>query len=346
MCKGPLIIDIAGTSLTAADREILQHPLVGGVILFTRNYQSPQQIQQLVAELKSLRSPELLICVDQEGGRVQRFQEGFTKLPACGQFAEYYANDPEKARQAAYRSAWVMATELLSVGVDLSFAPVLDLNRKLNTVIGNRSFHNSVSGVVDLGGAYIQGMLDAGMQTVGKHFPGHGGVSADSHFDIARDEREQAIIFAEDLQVFVELIQQNKLSGIMPAHVIYPQIDPHAAGFSEYWIQDILQKKLGFQGTVFSDDITMAGAKLAGDVTQRAKAALAAGCHKVLICNNRKSAEEVIGSLEVEQDSYQDPTMPLYGKCEFSFTQLSGLDRWQEYKTEVTNYCLDSLELG
>ena len=302
MSHGPLMLDIAGTALEPEDREVLRHPAAGGVILFGRNYRSPQQLQALVEEIHGLREPSLLVAVDQEGGRVQRFTEGFTRLPPARWFGALYDRNQEQGLEAAELCGWLMASELRSAGVDFSFAPVLDLGRHLSRVIGDRAFHAQPRAVAQLARAWMRGVHAAGMAAVGKHFPGHGGVVEDSHEALPVDHREPADVMMEDLLPFEQLIGQG-LEAVMPAHVIYERADPGLAGFSRYWLQEVLRRKLGFQGVIFSDDLTMAAAGEAGDYPQRARAALAAGCDMVLVCNNREGAGAVLAALE----DYSDP---------------------------------------
>lgn len=284
---GPLMIDIAGIQLTDADRERLCHPLVGGMILFSRNYASPGQLTGLCAEIHALRSPCLLIAVDHEGGRVQRFREGFTQLPAMRRLGELWDRDQAAARQAAHSIGYVLAAELRARGVDLSFTPVLDLDYGRSGVIGHRAFHRDPAIVVELAGALIEGLHQAGMAACGKHFPGHGFVAADSHVALPVDERSLADL-EEDMQPYRHL----KLDGVMPAHVIYPRVDSRTAGFSPLWLKK-LREELGFDGVIFSDDLSMQGASVAGGIVERAEAAWQAGCDMLLACN----APEAVGEL-------------------------------------------------
>ena len=296
MSLGPLMLDVAGLELTAADRARLAHPLVGGVILFARNYRDPAQLQALTGELRALKSPALLIAVDHEGGRVQRFRSGFTRLPPMRALGEVWDQHPHQARSLARQTGFVLAAELRAHGVDLSFAPVLDLDYGASSVIGDRAFHSDPAAVAELAHALVLGMKDAGMGACGKHFPGHGHVAADSHVAVPVDERAYADLEAADLLPFRALIDLG-LPALMPAHVIYPRVDARPAGFSPVWIKDILRARLGFEGALFSDDLTMEGASVAGSITDRVVAALSAGCDMALICNRPDLADQALAEL-------------------------------------------------
>jgi beta-N-acetylhexosaminidase len=297
MTLGPVMLDVAGLRVTSEEKEILRHPSVGGVILFARNFESPKQLTALTAEIRGLRRPELLIAVDHEGGRVQRFQEGFTRIPAMRSLGERWESDAAEARTLAESAGYVIAVELRLRGVDFSFAPVLDVDFGSSSVIGDRAFSDEPEVIAALAGAFVAGAGAGGAASVGKHFPGHGHVKADSHVDVPVDERGLGEIEGADLQPYRELIRQG-LSGIMPAHVIYPAVDSRPAGFSRVWLKDILRGRLAFDGMIFSDDLSMEGASVAGGVVQRAEAALAAGCDMVLLCNAPQSATELLDALK------------------------------------------------
>ncbi|QPF37523.1 beta-N-acetylhexosaminidase [Acinetobacter sp. TTH0-4] len=283
---GALMLDIAGTELTQEDIQLLQAPQVGGMILFSRNIESPPQVRALTDHMRRIR-PDILIAVDQEGGRVQRLKQGFSLLPAMGRLGDLYNTQPQKAVALAEQCGWLMAIEVLAVGIDFSFAPVLDLN-DVSDVIGDRSFAQNIQDIVPLASAFMQGMKRAGMANTGKHFPGHGSVKADSHVAAPVDSRSFEDIYAKDMQTFIQLMPQ--LDALMPAHVIYDQIDPNPAGFSPYWIQTILRQKLKFDGVLFSDDLTMQAACVVGGADARIQAALKAGCDMGLVCNDRSAA--------------------------------------------------------
>jgi beta-N-acetylhexosaminidase len=287
---GSLMVDIAGTWLTSEDRQFLRQPEVGGLIIFARNIESPRQVRELSASIRAIR-PDLLLAVDQEGGRVQRLRQGFVRLPAMRAIA-----DNPNAEFLAEQCGWLMATEVLAVGLDLSFAPVLDLDYRRSAVVGSRAFEGDPERAALLAGAFIKGMNDAGMAATGKHFPGHGWAEADSHVAIPTDERSLETLRASDLVPFARLSKQ--LAAVMPAHVIYPQIDNQPAGFSRRWLQDILRGELGFDGVIFSDDLSMAGAHVVGDAASRIEAALTAGCDMGLVCNDRAAAELALSAAQ------------------------------------------------
>lgn len=326
MVLGPLMLDVEGLELTPIEKETLARPGVGGLILFSRNFDSVAQVRALISAIREIRS-DIIIAVDQEGGRVQRFKEGLTRLPPLRVLGEAYERNEDEALLLARDFGWLMAAEMLSLGVDISFAPVLDLDFGRSAVIGDRSIHRNPTVVLAVAEAYIGGMREAGMASTGKHFPGHGWVAADSHVDIPRDERAQVALTSDDITPFAGLAHQ--LNGIMPAHVIYDQVDNKPAGFSSYWLQQVLRKQLGFEGVIFSDDLTMEGASLAGSYPERAQAARDAGCDMVLVCNQFDKALEVLDW--VEQESWvpdQQRLMGMKSQKDWTFTELSELDRW------------------
>jgi len=293
---GPLMIDVAGLELTDAERVRLTHPLVGGVILFKHNYRDRAQLAALCAAIHGLRSPALPIAIDHEGGRVQRCREGFTHVPPMRRLGELWDSDPAAARRAAGDLGYLLAAELRECGVDYSFTPVLDLDWGPSGVIGDRAFHKNPEAVAELAGALIDGLSAAGMGCCGKHFPGHGWVAADSHLAIPVDERSLA-----EMEPDLTPYRRLRLDGVMPAHVIYPQVDPRPAGFSPVWLQK-LREEFGFDGVIFSDDLSMEGAAFAGDMVQRAQAAWAAGCDMLLICNSPDAVADVLARWQPAPD--------------------------------------------
>lgn len=301
---GALIIDLESTTLSHEEAALLKHPLIGGVILFSRNYETRSQLISLCHQIRSTRTTPLLIMVDQEGGRVQRFIHEFTRLPAMGSFGVIYEQNPQLALKQSQEAGKLMASELLAVGIDLSLAPVLDLNKELNQVIGERAFHRDPLIVVELANAFIEGMKMAGMAAVGKHFPGHGSVNLDSHVSMPIDERPLSAIEQSDMVPFAKLIQ-SKLVGIMAAHIIFPAIDHLAVGFSAFWLQKVLRNRLGFEGIIFSDDLNMEGANISTNYAERVKVAKQAGCDFILLCNNRLGVLQTINSLPALE--YQVP---------------------------------------
>ena len=290
-----LMLDIAGQSLTAEDRQLLRHPGTGALILFSRNYDNPAQLDSLISEIRVERA-DILIAVDQEGGRVQRFREGFTRIPPMRTLGHLYDRDADAALEASRQLGLLMAAELIPHGVDISFAPVLDLDFGASSVIGDRSFHADADVVVALVGAFLDGMRAAGMAATGKHFPGHGFVQGDSHLELPVDHRSLDEIRAQDMMPFVKLA--DRLAGMMLAHIVYDQVDSQPAGFSKIWLQQVLRDELGYRGLIFSDDLSMVGAAGAGCYADRAAAALDAGCDMVLVCNDRAGALEVLDYLD------------------------------------------------
>jgi len=293
------MLDLQGPEITQEEIELLDHPAVGGVIYFTRHYQDKKQLQELIRQTRAASRNPLLLAVDHEGGRVQRFRPGFSLVPAMGQIFPGAGGDVGKAQQYATEMAWLMATEVLAQDIDVSFAPVADVWGVCD-VIRNRAFHADPDIVIQLVDAFCQGMHQAGMKTTGKHFPGHGSVKEDSHLALPVDNRSRDEISALDLYVFSELCKRQALDAVMPAHVVYPAFCDKAAGFSEFWLKDMLRQQLAFDGVIFSDDLGMAGAHQAGNYQQRAQAALSAGCDMILVCNDRKGAIEVLDTLPTE----------------------------------------------
>ena len=293
---GPVVVDVVGKVLSDDDRRRLLHPLTGGVILFTRNYESPEQLQQLTSEIHALREPALIVSVDHEGGRVQRFRQGFTVLPPMRTLGVAWERNRQHARHLAHEAGFVLAAELRAHGIDLSFAPVLDVDYGNSSVIGNRAFHSDPDAVSELAAALVQGLKEGGMGAVGKHFPGHGHVRADSHLELPVDDRPYADIELADLLPFTRLIRAG-LPAVMPAHIVFRQIDStRPAGFSPVWLKRILRDELHFDGLVFSDDLSMEGARTFGGITERAHAALTAGCDMVLVCNDPEAVDTLYGS--------------------------------------------------
>lgn len=301
---GPVMLDLRGPSLSPDEKDKLTHPAAGGLILFSRNYESPEQLTNLVADIRALR-PEILIAVDHEGGRVQRFREGFTRLPPAARYREQSNGRPEAAEAMAETAGWLMAAELRAADIDFSFAPVLDVDCGISDIIGDRSFSRDPFEAAALARAFAKGMRRAGMAAVGKHFPGHGGVAEDSHLALPVDRRPLAEIETRDLQPFRTLIEFG-LEGVMPAHVVYENVDERPAGFSPFWIRDVLRRRLGFDGAVFSDDLSMAGAAFAGNHVDRARLALEAGCDMVLVCNMPDAAGDVLESLGNHSDTERE----------------------------------------
>jgi beta-N-acetylhexosaminidase len=296
MSLGPLMVDVAGRSLLPEDRDLLEHPLVGGVILFTRNYESPEQLAALIADIRRVRTPPLLVAADQEGGRVQRFRPGFTLLPSMRLIGREYDADPVRGRAVAREIGWLLASELRSVGVDLAFAPVVDLDYGVSEVIGDRSFHRRAVAVGDLAVSLMAGMREAGMAATAKHFPGHGAVAPDSHVALPVDRREYADLDA-DLAPYRRMFA-NDLSSVMLAHIVFEQVDGLPASLSRRWVTDVLRGEFDFRGAVFTDDLSMAGAAAFGGIVERARLALDAGCDMLPVCNHRASVDALIRELD------------------------------------------------
>lgn len=327
---GPLMIDVHGTSLTPEDKEILAHPHVGGLILFSRNFESLEQLSELCNEIRHVAGSNILLAVDHEGGRVQRFREGFTSIPAMAKLWQQANGDMALACQYATHAGFVMASEVQAVGIDISFAPVLDIFG-ISEVIGDRAFHQDGLKVVELAGAFVDGMHLAGMKSTGKHFPGHGSVLEDSHIALPIDRRSREVIEQIDMVVFTRLFEQQKIDAVMPAHVIYPEFDSLAVGFSPLWLQEILRKQLNFDGVIFSDDLTMTGAKSVGGIVERAEAAWQAGCDMLLICNSREDTVIAIDSASLpEKVESQERLQRLLKPTISSLTELKTNQQWQQ----------------
>lgn len=338
MSLGPVMLDVAGLILNDEDRKRLRHPQVGGVILFARNYQSPDQLRSLVDEIHGIKKPRLVVAVDQEGGRVQRFRDGFQNLPAMASLGEFYEVDNGLAIKYAESFAWIMASELLHYGVDLSFSPVLDVANPVSSVIGDRAFHHKPETITRLANAWIRGMRKAGMEAIGKHFPGHGSVEGDSHHVMPFDRRNFDVIEAHDLLPFRRVIATH-LTGIMMAHVIYDQVDASPAGYSRYWIEQVLRNQLGFDGIIFSDDLSMSGAESVGSYAERATTSLQAGCDILLVCNNPEGADEILDALS----GYSNPTsqlrmIRLHGKPPSQSADLFNTQQWQQAVGQLNNF--------
>lgn len=320
---GLVMLDLEGAQLTKAEQQLLREPAVGGVILFGRNVEDAYQIRALCNDIRRIRS-DLLLAIDQEGGRVQRIKAGVTRIPSMARIGEVFANEQAQGLSLAKEAGWLLGMEMAACGLDLSFAPVLDVDSGISSVIGNRSFSSQPEHVALLGEMLIQGLHEAGMAAVGKHFPGHGGVAADSHIALPIDERPLDLIKQHDLVPFTRLASQ--LDGVMPAHVIYTAFDSRPAGFSPSWL-GMLRESLGFKGCIFSDDLSMAGAHEAGDPTARAKAALTAGCDMLLVCNDRPAALEIVNACQNLQS--KRPAKLRYARARPDVDALPALGRWR-----------------
>ena len=337
---GCLIIDLKDKTLSAEEREILNHPLIGGIILFARNYESREQITQLCQQIRSARTSDLLIMVDQEGGRVQRFIHEFTRLPFMATFGKLYDENKTLGCQMAKDCGWLMASELLSVGVDASLSPVLDLNKGVSSIIGERAFHASPQDVITIASAFMHGMHEAGMPATGKHFPGHGSVLLDSHVANPVDERSMGEIEAEDMLPFAGLIKAG-IPAIMAAHIIFPRADSLPVGYSRYWLKNILRDHLGFNGAVLSDDLSMEGANISSSYVDRVRAAREAGCDFTLLCNNQQAVMEVLDHLKPESYMLEKKKWQLLKANVASQALLQENPRWVK-----TKMALDKLNEG
>lgn len=322
------MLDIAGLELDTEDRELLEHPAVGGVILFSHNFVDREQLERLTSAIHALRKPPLIVAVDQEGGRVQRFRSPFIELPPVRVIGRRFEADARRSRELARETGWLMAAELRAAGVDLSFAPVLDLDYGVSEVIGDRAFHRDPEIVSSLAAAWMRGMHEAGMAAVAKHFPGHGAVLADSHVALPVDRREYSELL-DDMRPYERLIAGN-LEAVMAAHVVYTDVDERPAGFSERWLQGELRGQLGFNGAIFSDDLSMEGAAAVGDVPARAQAAHAAGCDMLILCNDRAAAVQTVARLQAPPEPVrQVRLMRLHGRSAQDLGALAASERWQ-----------------
>ena len=324
---GRLMLDIAGTKLLDEERQLLANDHVGGVILFARNITSKQQVCELVKDIRRC-SEHVLIAVDQEGGRVQRFKQGFTCLPPMQLLGDLIASDLNTGLELAEDTGWLMASEVIACGLDISFAPVLDVDRNHSSIIGDRAFSDSADQVILAAKAFIKGMNQAGMAATGKHFPGHGGVVADSHLEAPIDHRTMAELESRDLKPFESL--GDNLAAVMPAHITFPVIDSPSVGFSHYWLQDILRAKMGFQGVIFSDDLTMKGADVVGGYSKKSEVALAAGCDMILVCNCPEGAKEVLLHLQQLEMKGCEKIATMRASKSLNWDQLTKNTRYQQ----------------
>ncbi|WP_406827660.1 beta-N-acetylhexosaminidase [Microbulbifer sp. ARAS458-1] len=331
---GPVMIDVEGHSLTDEDRALLQHPHVGGLIFFARNFESRPQLEALIEEIRAVR-PEILLAVDQEGGRVQRFRDSFTRIPSM------QALSARADKQQLQDVGWLLAAELLAVGIDFSFAPVLDADDDFCRIVGDRSFAQDPLQLAEKARPFMAGMHDAGMATTGKHFPGHGQVLEDSHEELPVDQRSLEEVMATDCTPFSECIAAGELEAVMPAHIRFARVDENPVGFSRFWLQEILRKRLKFDGVIFSDDLTMEGAGAAGGYRERIHAAMAAGCDMGVVCNNRAGAKEVLEALEgfTPDPASSQRLERMRGRAKIqSWEALEASPRWQETRQWLASW--------
>ena len=326
MQPGPLMLDLEGTTLSSRERELLLRPGVGGVIFFARNVVDRQQVIELAAAIRDVR-PQLLLAVDQEGGRVQRFRQGYTRLPPMAVLGQRLAEQPEQGRQLLTDCGWLLGSEVIASGLDFSFAPVLDVDDQHCTVIADRSFAADPHLLTQAASLFIDGLKEAGMATTGKHFPGHGGVTADSHEETPTDLRTLSALESRDLVPFRALLP--KLDAVMPAHILFPDVDSQCVGFSSRWLQDILRGELNFDGVIFSDDLSMKGADVAGGYPQKVAAALSAGCDMALVCNNPTGAEEALDYLEQTDIKLSSRLGRMAARAAPTWAELESSERWQ-----------------
>jgi beta-N-acetylhexosaminidase len=336
MSLGPVMLDVEGVALTPADRDLLREPAVGGVILFSRNYESPAQIADLVTEIRALRSPPLLIAVDHEGGRVQRFRDGFSAIPPMRQFGIEFNRDPQQGLHLARQAGWLIGSELRAANIDLCFAPCVDLDWGVSEIIGDRAFHAKADAVSDLAGSFCRGLRAAGMAAVAKHFPGHGGVIADSHLKLPVDRREYGILL-DDMRPYERLTNNGLIAGVMLAHIVYRELDDMPAGFSSYWIERELRGRIGFGGAVFCDDLSMQATAAYGSMPERALRALRAGCDMVLVCNDRPAALQAVAALNAYSNPLSLVRMArLHGTGQVLRETLLASEEWQQASVAVT----------
>lgn len=334
MNKASIMLDIEGFSLSIEDRALIKSKHVGGIILFSRNFESREQLIDLCFEIKSIK-PEILIATDQEGGRVQRFKEGFSIIPSMQRLGDLVAHDVEGGLSLCRRVGWLMASEMIATGIDISFAPVLDLDKDTSSVIGDRSFSEQIDIVISSAKAFIFGMAEAGMASTGKHFPGHGGIEEDSHLVTPIDNRSLSDLEFNDLIPYRELVEV--LDGIMTAHITFPKIDASVVSFSSEWIQTVLRENLNFQGMVFSDDLTMKGADTAGNYTNKAKLSVNAGCDMILICNDRDGAKEILKFFEENNIPKSEKVYSMLMSNDVSWKDLEKTTLRDEIRTEIDN---------